>query len=93
MRKATLADMAQAYSDLHKDVWGVRPHRPTAGWTIEDYGVRIEQLQEALERELREERDTHNAAILAVLDAGAPDTATAERWLDEAMYPGEEYLV
>ena len=92
MRKATLADMAQAYSDTFKDLHGVRPFVPS-WWGMDEYSDNLQNVQHLLEQELREERDAHNAAILAVLDAGAPDTATAERWLDEAMYPGEEYLV
>ena len=90
MRKATLADMAQAYSDTFKDLHGVRPFVPS-WWGMDEYSDNLQNLQASLRRELREERDAHNAAILAVLDAGAPDTATAERWLDEAMYP-EEYV-
>ena len=92
MRKATLADMAQAYSDTFKDLHGVRPFVPS-WWGMDEYSDNLQNLQASLRRELREERDAHNAAILAVLDAGAPDTATAERWLKESMFPGEEYLV
>ena len=92
MRKATLADMAQAYSDTFKDLHGVRPFVPS-WWGMDEYSDNLQNVQHLLEQELREEREAHSAAILAVMQAGAPDTATAERWLKEAMFPGEEYLV
>ena len=92
MRKATLADMAQAYSDTFKDLHGVRPFVPS-WWGFNEYSDNLQNVQASLRRELREERDAHNAAIASVIEAGAGDEATAERWLKEAMYPGEEYLV
>ena len=33
-RPATLVDMAQAYSDIHKDFYGVRPSYDTSDWSI-----------------------------------------------------------
>jgi hypothetical protein len=92
MRKATYSDIAQAYSDAFKDLHGVRPRVPS-WWGFNEYSDNLQNVQHLLEQELREEREAHSAAILAVMQAGAPDTATAERWLKEAMFPGEEYLV
>lgn len=88
MRKATYSDMLQAYSDAFKAYHGVRPMY--ARFTYEELGEEIERLERWVAEEHHRDVQAHNAAILAVLDAGAPDTATAERWLDEAMYP-EEY--
>jgi hypothetical protein len=62
-----------------------------ARFTYEELGEEIERLERWADEEHQADVLAHNAAILAVMDAGAPDTATAERWLDEAMYP-EEYV-
>ena len=92
MRKATYSDIAQAYSDAFMILHGVRPRVPS-WWGFNEYSDNLQNVQHLLEQELREEREAHSAAILAVMQAGAPDTATAERWLKESMFPGEEYLV
>lgn len=56
-RPATLVDMAQAFSDMHKDFYGVRPSYNTSDWTIEDYGKEIEWLQDSLRNEFRREQE------------------------------------
>tara|TARA_B100000035_G_scaffold156271_1_gene133107 strand:- start:1820 stop:2152 length:333 start_codon:yes stop_codon:yes gene_type:complete len=89
MRRATYSDMLQAYSDAFKAYHGVRPMY--ARFTYEELGEEILRLERWADEEHQAAIEAHGAAILAVLDAGAPDTATAERWLDEAMYP-EEYV-
>ncbi len=52
---------------------------------------KILKLERWVDEEHHRDVQAHNASILAVLEVGAPDTATAERWLDEAMYP-QEYV-
>ena len=89
MRRATYSDMLQAYSDAFKAYHGVRPMY--ARFTYEELGEEILKLERWVEESHQRDVQEHNAAILAVMQAGAPDTATAERWLDEAMYP-EEYV-
>ena len=91
MRRATYSDMLQAYSDAFKAYHGVRP--TYARFTYEELGEEILKLERWVDEGHHREMQAHNASILAVLEVGAPDTATAERWLKEAMYPGEEYLV
>ena len=61
-RLATLADMAQAFSDIHKDYYGVRPSYNTSDWTIEDYGSEIEWLQQSLKDEFRREQEAAKRA-------------------------------
>ena len=61
-RRATLVDMAQAFSDMHKDYYGVRPSYNTSDWTIEDYGKEIEWLQESLRNEFRREKEAAKRA-------------------------------
>ena len=56
-RPATLEEMAQAYSDMHKEFYGVRPSYNTSDWTIEDYGKEIEWLQDSLRNEFRREQE------------------------------------
>ena len=89
MRRATYSDMLQTYSDAFKAYHGVRPMY--ARFTYEELGEEILKLERWVDEEHHRDVQAHNASILAVLEAGAPDTATAERWLDEAMYP-EEYV-
>ena len=91
MRRATYSDMLQAYSDAFKAYHGVRPMY--ARFPYEEWGEEILKLERWVDEEHHRDVQAHNASILAVLEAGAPDTATAERWLKEAMDPGEEYLV
>ena len=61
-RKATLVDMAQAFSDMHKDFYGVRPSYNTSDWTIEDYGKEILWLQDSLKNEFRREQEAVRVA-------------------------------
>ncbi|RPF77829.1 MAG: hypothetical protein CBE14_000500 [Rickettsiales bacterium TMED254] len=61
-RPATLVDMAQAFSDMHKDFYGVRPSYDTSDWTIEDYGKEIEWLQDSLKNEFRREQEAARRA-------------------------------
>ena len=89
MRRATYSDMLQAYSDAFKAYHGVRPMY--ARFTYEELGEEILKLERWVDEEHHRDVQEHNAAILAVLEVGASDTATAERWLDEALYP-EEYV-
>ena len=51
-RPATLADMAQAFSDIHKDFYGVRPSYDTSDWSIDDYGKEILWLQGELKKNI-----------------------------------------
>jgi hypothetical protein len=57
-RLATLEDMAQAYSDLYKEINGIRPRWETYS-TIEEYGDAITNLleQEKAQRVAQEEHD------------------------------------
>lgn len=89
MRRATYSDMLQAYSDAFKAYHGVRP--TYARFTYEELGEEILRLERWADEEHQADVLAHNAAIASVIEAGAGDEATAERWLDEAMYP-EEYV-
>ena len=86
-RPATLADMAQAYSDMHKDFYGVRPSYNTSDWTIEDYGKEIEWLQDSLRNEFRREQAAAKRAeeeynrLARKLNI---KRSTLNRWLDDA---------
>lgn len=86
-RPATLVDMAQAYSDMHKDFYGVRPSYNTSDWTIEDYGKEIEWLQDSLRNEFRREQEAAKRAeeeynrLAQKLNI---KRSTLNRWLDDA---------
>ena len=66
------------FSDLYKDVHGIRPRgiQPTA--------EHVAYLQRELEYQLAEERAIEDASINACMDHGAPDIDTAMRWLEDA---------
>ena len=86
-RPATLVDMAQAFSDMHKDFYGVRPSYDTSDWTIEDYGKEIEWLQDSLRNEFRREQEAARRAeeeynrLAQKLNI---KRATLNRWLKDA---------
>ena len=61
-RPATLVEMAQAFSDIHKDYYGVRPSYNTSDWTIEDYGQEILRLQDSIKDEFRREQEAAKRA-------------------------------
>jgi len=83
MRKATLADMAQAYSDTFKELHGVRPYVPS-WWGWNEYSDELQNVQSLLAEELRYRRKLENDAINSCMDSGCPDIATAMRWLEDA---------
>ena len=84
---ATLVDMAQAYSDIHKDFYGVRPSYDTSDWSIEDYGMEIEGLQESIRSEFRREQEAARRVeeeynrLAQKLNI---KRSTLKRWLDDA---------
>ena len=66
------------FSDLYKDVHGIRPRGIVPTPEMVDY------LQRELEYQLAEERATEDASINACMAHGAPDIDTAMRWLEDA---------
>ena len=61
-RPATLGDMAQAFSDIHKDFYGVRPSYDTSDWSIDDYGKEILWLQDSIRSQFRREQEAAKRA-------------------------------
>ena len=85
MRKATYEDMCQAYSDAFKAYHGVRPASwMTDGMTIDQIGEENIKLEAWVLEDRKQEIEQQNAAINRCMDAGAPDIATAMRWLEDA---------
>ena len=71
--------------DLFKEVHGVHPHgRDYDRWSVTDLEWEVAMLQRQLEDDLRWEREQEDRAINACMDSGAPDIATAMRWLEDA---------
>jgi len=66
------------FSDLYKDVHGIRPRG------IVPTPEMVAYLQRELEYQLAEERAIEDASINACMDHGAPDIDTAMRWLEQA---------
>ena len=66
------------FSDLYKDVHGIRPRGIVPTPEMVDY------LQRELEYQLAQERAVEDASINACMDHGAPDIDTAMRWLEQA---------
>ena len=86
-RPATLADMAQAFSDIHKDYYGVRPSYNTSDWSIDDYGQEILRLQDSIKDEFRREQEAAKRVqeeynrLAQKLNI---KRSTLNRWLDDA---------
>jgi len=69
------------FSDLYKDVHGVRPHgliQPTAEL--------VEWLQSELDRQIKEEREEQQKAVDICMSVGASSPDVALRWLEQADY-------
>jgi hypothetical protein len=66
------------FSDLYKDVHGIRPRgiQPTA--------EHVEYLQRELEYQLAEEQAVQQKAVDMCLSVGASSTDVALRWLEQA---------
>ena len=66
------------FSDLYKDVHGIRPRgiQPTA--------EHVEYLQRELEYQLAEEQAVQQNAVDLCLSVGATSTDVALRWLEQA---------
>ena len=66
------------FSDLYKDVHGVRPRY------VEETPEMLEYLMQEVESQIAQERADEDASINACMEAGAPDIDTAMRWLEDA---------
>jgi len=78
-------ELIQILWDLFKDVHGVRPRGMAyEQWLVADLEWEIAMLQRQLEADLRWQREQEDRAINACMDCGAPDIATAMRWLEDA---------
>ena len=68
------------FSDLYKDVHGVRPRniQPTA--ELMDY------LQSELDRQIKEDREEMQKEIDIFMSVGAVDKEQALHWIDQAEY-------
>ena len=66
------------FSDLYKDVHGIRSRGIVPTPEMVDY------LQRELEYQIAQERADEDASINACMDYGAPDIDTAMRWLEDA---------
>jgi hypothetical protein len=66
------------FSDLYKDVHGIRPRgiQPTA--------EHVEYLQRELEYQIAEEQAVQQKAVDMCLSVGASSTDVALRWLEQA---------
>lgn len=78
-------ELVQILWDLFKDVHGIRPRGMDYDrWSLTDLEFEVAMLQRSLEDDLRHEREEQDRAINACMDCGAPDIATAMRWLEQA---------
>ncbi len=82
-----LEQAAITYSDLYKDVHGIRP-RFTADWTIEDYDNAFVSLEkeanDRFEYEAAEEAEaieSFERLVEETIQLGAADRETAIRWI------------
>ena len=69
------------FSDLYKDVHGVRPHG-----LIQSTAELVEWLQSELDRQIKEEREERQREIDICMSVGAVDEEQALHWIDQAEY-------
>lgn len=79
------------YSDLYKDVNGVRPRNDRSAWTEAEFEAEIDTLVEMLKEQEEQQAEDEVRAIGALeerisglLEHGARNRAMALRWLHEA---------
>ncbi len=78
-------ELLQTLWDLFKEVHGVRPRGMNYDLcSITDLQSEVATLQRMLDEELRYQRKLEDDAINSCMDCGAPDIATAMRWLEDA---------
>jgi hypothetical protein len=80
-----LEQLACTYSDIHKDVYGIRP-RHTAGWEVHSYKEAIAELSKALEIQMEQDKIFQQEAIAAFeeLAKSYGGVETAKRWQHQA---------
>jgi len=87
-----LEQCRETYSDMYKDAYGFRPRFvDTSLWTLDQYEAELEFLGKKIERQIAQEREEQQDAILEFEDRvlqliglGAGNRETALRWIDEA---------
>lgn len=87
-----LQNLAAMYSDMYKDVYGMRPRGfISEGWTAADYERELADLDVALQAVMAEENerallaaDAFEKMVYNLMASGAADRATAIRWLHDA---------
>ena len=78
-------ELVQTLWDLFKEVHGVRPRgMGYEKWSVVDLEHEIAHLERSLEEDIRHEREMEDRAINSCMASGAPDIATAMRWLEDA---------
>ncbi len=97
----TIESYTQIWSDFHKDAYGFRPRGPLPQWTLEEWEAEFNRLGRIVEENNREEEARQEVAkrdvealFAKLIKGGAPDRATALRWLHDAHETGgdDEYL-
>ena len=90
-RRATSQDIRSAYSDMHKDAYGVRPREDLSDWTESEFELAFATMERVIAQNEAEEAERQRKAIerfearvTALIASGASDRATAIRWLHEA---------
>jgi hypothetical protein len=77
-------DLYGYISDASKDVCGVRMRYDISGWTTNELMEECDRWSCSVERELEWEEELKESNVQAALECGAPDRATAERWMAQA---------
>lgn len=76
---------ASTVYDMTKETFGYKPSWDALmAMTIDELHAEIDRIARVIKMDAQRETDEHERAIKACMDAGAPDRATAERWLNQA---------
>ncbi len=84
-------ELMSIISDLHKDVYGTRPHGIYTNHTLEELRAEADYLSEENGRQMAEQKlreaetaKAFEARVAETIATGAGDRATALRWIFEA---------
>lgn len=90
-------ELAQIYSDMHKDAYGFRPRVQWQELTVAQLRAMCDELEPVIADAIDEERRAQDAAavrfearVADTIKSGAGDRATAVRWIAQAEDAGED---
>jgi hypothetical protein len=80
-------ELSDIISDSYKDLYGVRPRFiDFANTSLDELERLADDISSKLRVEIEREKKEKQEIIKKILEYGAPDAKTAQKWLDDAEY-------